>query len=104
MEGIRVDSLADLLANKVTCLLARAEPRDLVDLYFAEDHGLFVEDALLGAVEKDAGLDPAILAYLLKDFPLAPLPVMLKQLLPEDLASYRADLMERLRTLALSKP
>jgi predicted nucleotidyltransferase component of viral defense system len=40
VEGITVDSLADLSANKVTCLLSRAEPRDLVDLCFRLPGGL----------------------------------------------------------------
>lgn len=34
LEGIVVESLSDLRANKLTCVLSRSEPRDLVDLYF----------------------------------------------------------------------
>ncbi len=32
VEGIVVESLSDLRANKLSCILSRSEPRDLVDL------------------------------------------------------------------------
>ena len=34
--GITLESLADLRASKLTCILSRSEPRDLVDLLFLE--------------------------------------------------------------------
>jgi len=36
VEGITLESLADLRASKLTCILSRSEPRDLVDLLFLE--------------------------------------------------------------------
>src|SRR6185503_8454434 len=39
VEGLSVESLPDLRANKMICLLSRAEPRDLVDLYFLDEAG-----------------------------------------------------------------
>jgi hypothetical protein len=39
IEGIVVESLADLRANKLSCILSRAEPRDLVDLMFLDRAG-----------------------------------------------------------------
>lgn len=45
-EGIRVDPAREILANKLTTLLGRAEERDLVDVYFLERAGLRVEDAI----------------------------------------------------------
>jgi hypothetical protein len=39
IEGIVVESLPDLRANKLTCILSRSEPRDLVDLYFLDQAG-----------------------------------------------------------------
>ena len=101
IEGVLVDSLEDLRANKLTCLLSRVEPRDLVDLCFLDRAGLAPEDALALALEKDAGIDPGILSYLLMSFPTAPLPAMLKPLTEEELRSFRDELAERLRRAAL---
>ena len=39
VEGIMVESLTDLRANKLTCILSRSEPRDLVDLLFLDRAG-----------------------------------------------------------------
>jgi len=39
IEGIVVESLVDLRAAKLTCLLSRSEPRDLVDLMFLDRAG-----------------------------------------------------------------
>lgn len=39
IEGVIVESLTDLRASKLTCLLSRAEPRDLVDLLFLDRAG-----------------------------------------------------------------
>jgi hypothetical protein len=36
IDGVTVQSLLDLRANKLTCLLSRAEPRDLVDVLIPE--------------------------------------------------------------------
>lgn len=72
-----VESLPDLRANKLTCLLSRTEPRDLVDLCFLDRAGFPTEDDLAIALMKDGGIDPAILAHRLRDFPTAPLPQML---------------------------
>ena len=96
-------SLEDLRASKLTCLLSRSEPRDLVDVLFLERAG-FPADADLGlALKKDAGVDPAVMGWLLDQFPVAPLPVMLSPLTSEELKQYRNDLSERLRRLAKDK-
>jgi predicted nucleotidyltransferase component of viral defense system len=102
IDGIIVESLADLRAAKLTCLLSRSEPRDLVDLLFLERAGFRPEDDLELALKKDAGIDPGVLAWLLRDFPLEPLPKMLLPLSAEELRSYRDELRERFRRLAVS--
>jgi hypothetical protein len=102
VQGVVVDSLADLRANKLTCLLSRNEPRDLVDILFLERAGHRPEDDLRLALEKDGGVDPGILAHLLTTFPVAPLPQMLIALTSDELARYRDDLAERLRRQAVA--
>jgi hypothetical protein len=101
IDGVIVESLADLRASKLTCLLSRAEPRDLVDVLFLERSGYPPEQDLASALRKDTGMDPGILAWLLKDFPVRPLPQMLTPLSEGDLLRYRDDLAERLRRLSL---
>lgn len=101
LEGVALESLADLRASKVTCLLSRTEPRDLVDLLFLERAGYAPEDDLALALQKDGGVDPGVLAWLLGQFPTRPLPAMLEPLTEEDLARYRDGLRERLRRVAV---
>jgi hypothetical protein len=101
VEGIVVESFADLRAAKLTCLLSRAEPRDLVDVLFLERAGHPPEADLPLALRKDAGVDPGVLAWLLRDFPTAPLPRMLVPLTEQDLVGYRDELAERFRRLSV---
>lgn len=101
IEGIVVDSLKDLRANKITCLLSRQEPRDLVDLYFLDRLGQGPENFLQDALRKDAGVDPGVLSYLLRSFPVSPMPLMLEPLDEESLRAFRDELSERLRTAVL---
>lgn len=77
VEDIIVESLVDLRAAKITCILSRSEPRDLVDLLFLERHGHRVEDDLPLALRKDGGIDPGVLAWLLGQFPVEPLRALL---------------------------
>lgn len=101
LEGIVVESLTDLRAAKLTCILSRSEPRDLVDLYFLDICGYHPEDDLGAALRKDAGIDPGVLAWLLKSFPTEPLPSMLLPLSSEDLRRFRDELAERLKRIAI---
>jgi hypothetical protein len=97
LEGIVVESLSDLRASKLTCILSRSEPRDLVDLYFLDQAGFPPERDLEIALRKDAGIDPVVLAWLLTQFPTRPLPSMLEPLSSDQLEKFRDELAERLR-------
>jgi hypothetical protein len=100
VEGVSVESLADLRANKLTCILSRSEPRDLVDLLFLDRAGYPPERDLALALRKDAGLDPGVLAWLLGQFPVDPLPRMLVPLDRNELLAFRDSLADRLRRVA----
>lgn len=97
LEGVVVESIIDLRANKLTCILSRSEPRDLVDLYFLDQAGFPPEQDLDIALRKDSGIDPGVLAWLLTQFPTRPLPALLKPLTSEELEKFRDALAERLR-------
>ncbi|MGB8215264.1 MAG: nucleotidyl transferase AbiEii/AbiGii toxin family protein [Anaerolineales bacterium] len=61
-----LDSAENILANKITAALDRAEPKDLADIWgFCRLKGLSLEDAISGAQGKAAGVFPADLARLL---------------------------------------
>lgn len=81
----------------MTCILSRSEPRDLVDLYFLDRAGFPPDQDLEIALQEDAGIDPGVLAWLLSQFPVDPLPKMLEPLAPEELRRFRDELAERLR-------
>lgn len=101
IEGVLVESFADLRASKLTCLLSRSEPRDLVDLLFLDGAGYAPERDLPMALRKDAGIDPGVFAWLLRDFPVSPLPQMLEPLTEAQLARFRDALAERFRQVAV---
>lgn len=58
-----LDTAENILANKVSAVLARTEPKDLADLWgFCCRRNLALEEAILGAQGKAAGIFPADLA------------------------------------------
>ena len=80
-------------------MLSRAEPRDLVDIMFAERMAPLTSHDFEAALSLDGGFDPGMLAWLLESFPVAPLPMMLAELTVVELDAYRIQLAHRLRTL-----
>ncbi len=101
LEGIAIEPWVDLRASKLTCILSRSEPRDLVDLLFLERAGFPPDRDLPLALRKDAGIDPGILAWLLGQFPVQPLPLMLQPLTTSELEQFRDALRERFRRLSV---
>lgn len=96
-DGIRVDSLDDLIANKLCAVLGRSEIKDLVDLYFLAESGVDVLDHLHAAHSKDGGMEPATLAFVLKQMPTDPRGLLLlRPVEADDLAAFRDRLVARL--------
>ena len=104
LDGVRVESLTDLRASKLTCLSSPAEPRDLVDVFWLEKAGYPPEADLPLALQKDSGVDPGILAWLLKTFPVEPMPVMLQPVTAPELRTYRDALARRFKELSVRSP
>jgi hypothetical protein len=62
----RLDSAENILANKVTALLSREEPKDLADVWgFCCQRNLSLETAITDAQSKAAGIFPADLGRVL---------------------------------------
>jgi hypothetical protein len=100
-DGILVDPADEILANKLTAIVGRAEERDLVDVYFLERAGLRVEDALAAAQEKDGGCTPATLAWLLSEVVIPDGTALPAAVPPGELRDWLAGLIKRLRRRAL---
>lgn len=103
IDGIRMDDIRDIAANKLCALLGRGEVRDLVDLYFMSLAGVDVPGSLPAAYRKDSGMDPAILADVLRAVPMRLDDLMLISGLNEsDLRKFRDRLVDTL--VAMSWP
>jgi hypothetical protein len=98
--SITVDPIEEILANKLTTVLSRAEERDLVDLLFIERQGLRVEDGLRAAQEKDGGCTPGALAWVLAEVSIPDGAILPAGVTAEELRGFVADLVVRLRRAA----
>lgn len=100
---VRIDPPEEILANKLCTLLSRAEIRDLVDVMALEQAGYSIENALPLAAQKDAGLTPAQLAWVLSQIEIGPDAVIPGHANVEDVRAFLRDLLARLRKLAMPK-
>lgn len=98
-DGIQMDSIEEIFANKIAAVVGRSEPRDLVDLMALERTGLRIEDHLGDARKKDGGVTPATIAWLLASVHAPENPDGADQ---AALESFIRDLEKRM--LALSSP
>jgi hypothetical protein len=73
VAGVRllVDTPHEILVNKLCTLLSRSELRDLRDVRDLLRHGGELERALADAPRKDAGFSPLMVAWILRERPLA---------------------------------
>jgi len=96
-EGIVVDTLDDITANKICTVISRAEIKDYIDLYFLGRAGYQLENYIKLAQRKDAGVSQAMLAYLLSEFRLSKVPdFMIAQVSIEDIQEYFQSLSKKL--------
>lgn len=95
--GIRIDDLEDLVANKLCAVLGRGEVKDLVDLFFLTAAGIDVLAHLESARQKDAGMDRATFAYVLRDMDVDPQGLLLlRPVSATELSRFRDALVSRL--------
>lgn len=100
IDGICVDSPEEILANKLCALLSRAEIRDLVDVRALEAAGYRIEDVIQTATQKDAGLTPAQLSWVLSQIRLGADLIPPGGISRAELQQYLDDLVRRLTRLA----
>jgi hypothetical protein len=73
-EGIVVDTVTEIISNKICAVVSRAEIKDYIDLYCLNRAGYPLENYLDFAQRKDAGVSPAMVAYLFSEIKLAKVP------------------------------
>jgi aryl-alcohol dehydrogenase-like predicted oxidoreductase len=100
INGIRVDTPEEILANKLCALLSRSEIRDLVDARELEKAGCNLEDALSAAGRKDTGLTAAQLAWVLSQIKFGDDSMPPGGVSVAELRDYLDDLIARLKRLA----
>ena len=99
---IRVDTLREILANKLTTLLSRTELKDVVDLYFLERAGHDILAAIPDAQAKDGGWEPAVVSMLLAGLRVSEVPQwMIEELSALELEGFLDKLRLAIANIAL---
>lgn len=104
INGIRVDTTEEILANKLCALLSRSEVRDLVDVRALELAGNPIASALAAAAKKDTGFTPAQLAWVLKQIKFGDELIPPGEVSRIELQNYLKNLITRLSRLAFPIP
>ncbi|MBI2988263.1 MAG: nucleotidyl transferase AbiEii/AbiGii toxin family protein [Deltaproteobacteria bacterium] len=103
-NGIVVDTLDDITANKICTVISRAEVKDYIDLYFLARAGYQLESYIKQAQRKDAGVSQAMLAYLLSELRLSKVPdFMIAAVSLEELQEYFESLARKLAVESFPK-
>lgn len=90
----RIDSRENILANKLTAIVDRTLPKDMVDIYFLLKDGLNLKTSLLDAESKAAGIAPLLVARIFAEFDYPLLNSEIKwvtPLAPETVRQYLTD-------------
>jgi hypothetical protein len=98
--SIQIDPPEEILANKLCALLGRAEIRDLVDVHALEQSGLSLERALAAGRQKDGGLTPGQLAWVLSQISIGEGARVPGGVTAPELQRYLQGLIDRLVSLA----
>jgi len=96
-DGIVVDTLEEITANKICTVIGRAEIKDYIDLYFLGRAGYPLENYIAIAQQKDAGVSQATLAFVLSEVRLLKVPdFMISPVSLVDLQEYFHSLARKL--------
>lgn len=62
-QGIQIDSIEDMAANKTMALIERHEPKDAFDIYYLINKQKFTPEKLLSLAKKKFGLDISVSTF-----------------------------------------
>ncbi|MFN3480861.1 MAG: nucleotidyl transferase AbiEii/AbiGii toxin family protein, partial [Thermodesulfovibrionales bacterium] len=77
-----IDSKENILTNKITAVIDRAMPKDIVDMYFLLKDGVSLKQALIDVHSKAAGIPPLYVAKVLGEFDYGLLDTEIKWITP----------------------
>lgn len=77
-----IDSKENILANKITAIVDRCMPKDIVDIFFLLKDGLSIKRALTDADSKAAGIVPIYVAKVLGEYDYSLLDTEIKWVKP----------------------
>ena len=98
---IIVDTLLEIGVNKICTLLSRTELKDLIDLYFLVKNGFDIKENVEKARQKDGGVEPAMISYLLSQFKNAQPPdYMIKTVSAAELEKFISDLTKMMAEIS----
>ena len=100
---VRVDTLREIAANKICTLLSRSEVKDLVDLQVLVTAGIDLRQAFADAEKKEAGAEPATLAWILDELRIAPDAPLPGGADVAALEEFRQSFAKQLRALAFAR-
>ncbi|MCK4763899.1 MAG: nucleotidyl transferase AbiEii/AbiGii toxin family protein [Candidatus Aminicenantes bacterium] len=90
---IIVDTPLEIGINKICTLLSRTELKDLIDLYVLVKNGFDIKENIGKAKQKDGGVEPAMISYLLAQFKISKLPdYMIAKVSAAELEKFISDL------------
>ncbi len=94
-----IDSRENILANKITAVVDRCMPKDMVDIYFLLKDGLGLKQALVDAHSKAAGIAPLYIAKIFAEYDYSLLDTEIKWTTPvasETIRQYLMDISMRI--------
>ena len=99
----RIDSLENILSNKLTALF-RSEPKDVVDIHaIALQESFNWRDIVAEAKSKEVGADPEIIYDMLRSFPVQYLNTI-KWITQPDTNTFKSDLETIANDILYGKP
>lgn len=77
-----IDSKENILANKITAVIDRCMPKDILDMYFLIKDGISLKETLININSKAAGIVPIYLAKIIAEFDYSLLDTEIKWINP----------------------
>jgi hypothetical protein len=102
-DNIIVDTINEIGINKICTLVSRSEIKDIIDLYFLSKQGFDIIANVENAQKKDAGIDPAMISFLLSQITIHSISdydFMIKDVTVEEINEFIQDLLSKLSLLS----
>lgn len=101
--SIRIDTLREIAANKLSTLLGRSELKDLIDVREILAMGAELRQVVEDGQRKDGSVDPATLAWVLSQLKISSSARLPYGVAPAALDKFRSELVGRLEDLAFEQ-